>query len=111
MVNEADKPIRKNGHSGITDYRQLAWASLVNSGQDTQITLHDGSIIVLKGVTRVEAVFPANVFRWTLKPLPIGGEIGRDGEHANRWRNGRESGNGIAEERAEHRADKAHPHL
>ncbi|HTW51958.1 MAG TPA: hypothetical protein VME45_08705 [Stellaceae bacterium] len=32
-------------------------ADLVNSGRDTRITLSDGSTIVLKGVTQLEAVF------------------------------------------------------
>jgi hypothetical protein len=40
-------------------------ADLVNSGQDTRLTLHDGSTIVLKGVTQLEAVFLPD-----LVPLP-----------------------------------------
>ena len=35
---------------------QGARAKLVNSGHDTEITLSDGSIIVFKGITHVEAV-------------------------------------------------------
>jgi hypothetical protein len=58
MVNDTIKPVANNGHSGIPDIRRLAWTSLVNRGRDTQITLHDGSTIVLKGVIQVEAVFP-----------------------------------------------------
>jgi hypothetical protein len=57
MVNDSNKPVANNGHAGNPNKRRLARTSLVNSGQDTQITLLDGSIIVLKGVTQIAAVF------------------------------------------------------
>lgn len=56
MVNAVDKPDdrKKSGSAGDA---APARADLVNSGQDTRITLRDGSTIVLKGVTQVDAVF------------------------------------------------------
>ena len=32
--------------------------SVINYGRDTKLTFHDGSVLVLRGVSRVEAVFP-----------------------------------------------------
>lgn len=49
--------------SPLADASASVRADLVNGGQDTRITLRDGSIIVLKGVTRVEAVLLAVVQR------------------------------------------------
>jgi len=96
MVNDADKPVSK-GHAGIPNERRLARTSLVNSGQDTQLTLRDGSTIVLKGVTRLDAVFPASAAAAKSKPSPIGGEIGGDGEDAHRRGNDREGARGVGE--------------
>jgi hypothetical protein len=56
MVNTARKS-RDRGRSPSADKSDRVHADLVNSGQDTRITLHDGSTIVLKGVTQLEAVF------------------------------------------------------
>ena len=56
MVNAADKPgDRKKSRDAGNG--APARADLVNSGQDTRITLRDGSTIVLKGVTQIDAVF------------------------------------------------------
>jgi hypothetical protein len=52
-----------------------ARADLVNSGQDTLITLRDGSTIMLKGVTRIEAVFSGNGANWEEGAPPIGGAL------------------------------------
>jgi hypothetical protein len=75
----------------------LARTCLVNSGQDTLITLFDGSTIVLKGVTRIDAVFPTVGSAAVLEPPPIGREIGDDAESPHHRGNGRESLNGVAE--------------
>ena len=75
----------------------LAQTKLVNSGQDTQITLLDGSTIVLKGVTRIDAVFPTAGSAMISEPTPIGDEIGDDAERAHHRGNGREGMDGIAE--------------
>ena len=72
-------------------------ARLVNRGQDTQITLRDGSKIVLKGVVHVDAVFVAGGMLATSKASPIGPDIRGDGEPPHRRRNGGESLGGIAE--------------
>jgi hypothetical protein len=50
-------------------------ADLVNSGQDTRITLRDGSTIVLKGVTHIEAVFSAGAATPEASASPIGGAL------------------------------------
>jgi hypothetical protein len=68
-------------------------ASLVNRGQDTQLLFHDGSTILLKGVSRVDAVLPRSVSQ----APPIGGEIGGDGENAHYRRDGREGLGGVGE--------------
>jgi|HubBroStandDraft_6_1064221.scaffolds.fasta_scaffold279530_2 hypothetical protein len=75
----------------------LARTSLVNGGQDTLITLLDGSTIVLKGVTRIDAVFPTTGAAMISEPTPIGRKIGDDSERAHHRGNGREGMNGIAE--------------
>ena len=75
----------------------LARTKLVNRGQDTQITLLDGSTILLKGVTRIDAVFPTAGATTILEPPPIGDEIGDDAERPHHRRNGRESVDGVAE--------------
>ena len=49
-----------------------ARADLVNSGRDTQITFRDGSTIVLKGVTHVEAVFPSTGIAPKADASPMG---------------------------------------
>ncbi len=69
-------------------------ASLVNGGQDTELTFRDGSTIVLKGVTRLDAVLPAAA---GLEASPIGGEVGGDGKRAHRRRNGGEGLAGVGE--------------
>lgn len=58
MVNAAHDTGDRCKKSPPADYSAEARADLVNSGRDTQITLPDGSTIVLKGVTRLDAVFP-----------------------------------------------------
>ena len=40
-----------------------ARADLVNSGQDTRITLRDGSTIVLKGVRQADGAFLPDIVR------------------------------------------------
>jgi hypothetical protein len=75
---------------------QLAQTCLVNSGQDTLITLLDGSTIVVKGVTRIDAVFPTVGGVATSEPSPIRGEIGDDGKRAHHRWNGGEGVDGIA---------------
>jgi hypothetical protein len=75
----------------------LARTSLVNSGQDTLITLLDGSTIVLKGVTRIDAVFPTVGGVAISEAAPIGSEIGDDAESSHRRGNGREGLNGVTE--------------
>ena len=47
----------------------------MNSGQDTRITLRDGSTIVLKGVTHIEAVFSAGAATPEASASPIGGAL------------------------------------
>ena len=61
-------------------------ASLVNCGQDTKLLLRDGSTILLKGISRLDAVLP----RGDSETPPIGGEIGGDHEDAHHRRNGGE---------------------
>ena len=100
MVNDAHAPAANGqdtpdgGVPGGLDERQFARTRLVNRGRDTQITLHDGSIIVLKGVIQLAAVFAANASAANSKPSPVGGEIGDD-EEAHRRRNGGEGLGGI----------------
>lgn len=56
--------------SALGDNLGSARADLVNSGRDTQITLSDGSTIVLKGVTHIEAVLFGNSASWgTTAPI------------------------------------------
>jgi hypothetical protein len=61
-----------------------ARTKLVNCGQDTEITLDDGSTILLKGITEIGAVFPARgappAQASGQHPAPIGREIGGDGQ-------------------------------
>jgi hypothetical protein len=57
MVN-ADHIFFSPGQAASGDARRLSGTSLVNGGRDTKLTFLDGSVIVLKGVSRVEAVFP-----------------------------------------------------
>lgn len=64
-----------------------ARASLVNCGQDTKLLLCDGSTILLKGISRLDAVLPGG----GSAAAPIGGEIGGDGEGSHHRRNGGES--------------------
>jgi len=75
----------------------LARTSLVNCGQDTLITLLDGSTIVLKGVIRIDAVFPTVGGATISEPAPIGSEIGNDAESSHHRGNGGEGLNGITE--------------
>jgi len=60
MVN-APHTAGKGGNLSVPEalLSTAARADLVNSGQDTRITFRDGSTIVLKGVTQIEAVFSA----------------------------------------------------
>lgn len=60
--------------------------SLVNHGQDTKLIFRDGSTIVLKGVSRLDTVLPAE----PSSAAPVGGEIGDDGERAHHRRHGGE---------------------
>ena len=62
MVNAARKS-RDRGRLPSADKSGRVHADLVNSGQDTRITLYDGSTIVLKGVTQLEAVFSPDIYR------------------------------------------------
>jgi hypothetical protein len=77
MVNN-DNDARANSEHGDTLERHApagrARTKLVNSGQDTQITLSDGSTIVLKGVTHLDVIIASNRLL-----SPIGAEIGDDG--------------------------------
>jgi hypothetical protein len=75
----------------------LARTSLVNGGQDTQITLLDGSTILLKGVTRLDAVFPIVSAAAMLESAPVRRQIGADREYAHRGRDSREGVDGVAE--------------
>ena len=63
------------GTHNLTDRQKPARADIVNRGQDTKITLGDGSTIVLKGVTHVEAVFSGNAANSEACGLPIGGAL------------------------------------
>jgi hypothetical protein len=38
--------------------RQLTRTRLINRGRDTKLTFGDGSILVLRGVSQIDAVFP-----------------------------------------------------
>jgi hypothetical protein len=64
-----------NGTHNLTDRQSPARADIVNRGQDTKITLGDGSTIVLKGVMHVEAVFSSNAASSETCGLPIGGAL------------------------------------
>lgn len=73
MVNGSHHPIASGKYpaSAGIGAEGRAHASLVNRGQDTKITLSDGSIILMKGVRQVDAAFftsdpPANS---TLPPM------------------------------------------
>jgi hypothetical protein len=55
---EEPRPIREGRLSaGFRTAAAHVRTRLVNDGQDTQITLGDGSTILLKGITRLDAVF------------------------------------------------------
>ena len=56
MVNIARKSVDRR-RLASADNPGRVQADLVNSGQDTRITFRDGSTIVLKAVTHIEAVF------------------------------------------------------
>lgn len=71
----------------------LVRASLVNCGQDTQLTFRDGSTLVLKGVTRLDAVLSDT----GAGTPPIGREIGDDGEGAHCRRHGGEGMDRVGE--------------
>ena len=58
MLNGTANPAAIGEHAPAVDNRQLAGTSLVNHGRDTKLTFSDGSTLVLKGVTRIDAVFP-----------------------------------------------------
>ena len=60
MLNGTVNPaaIREPSLAFDDDDGQLAYTTLVNRGRDTKLTFCDGSTLVLKGVTRIEAVFP-----------------------------------------------------
>jgi hypothetical protein len=66
--------------SGSELARGRASIRLVNCGHDTEITLDDGSTLLFKGITEIEAVFPATSAVSGQHPPPIGGEIGDDGK-------------------------------
>jgi len=76
-----------------------ARTSLVNSGQDTEVTFSDGSTLILKGVTQVEAVFATRNSSGGsgAARAPVGGEIGENGERAHHRRNGREGAHRVGE--------------
>jgi hypothetical protein len=88
MVNASRNP-ENTGIVTLMGSRAPSLARLVNHGQDTQISLPDGSTIVLKGVREVAAVLVAADSN--PEPPPIGGEIGEDGQHAHRRRDDCES--------------------
>jgi hypothetical protein len=61
MVNDPTISRPSGDVDASLDHRrpgELARVRLVNRGRDTQITLGDGSTIVLKGIRQVDAVFP-----------------------------------------------------
>ena len=68
-------------------------AGLVNCGQDTKLLLRDGSTILLKGISRLDAVLPPVGSEAT----PIGGEISGDGKDPHHRRNGGEGVSRIGE--------------
>jgi hypothetical protein len=72
------RPLPERSTSTDRHAARRARSCLVNSGQDTQITLHDGSTIVLKGITRLAAVFSAAGAASSPELSPIGGDIGGD---------------------------------
>jgi len=74
MVNRA----KNRGTNGRKAGR--AWTKLVNRDQDTQIRLIDGSTILVKGVTRIEAVLSDGLLGSGGHAPPIGGEISGDGK-------------------------------
>ena len=75
-----------------------ARAELINSGHDTRITLSDGSTIVFKGVTHVDAIFWGAAAKASAgDALPIGGNVGCDGERAHHRGHSREGLHGVAE--------------
>jgi hypothetical protein len=80
MVNGSQNSASNSTHlAGDQTARRVARACLINEGQDTQLTFGDGSTIVLKGVTRVDAVFPKSGRPNGSELPPIGGEIGDHG--------------------------------
>jgi hypothetical protein len=72
MVNAVHTLFTPGESAAPADPKQLARTSLVNHGQDTKLTFHDGSIIVLKGVKQIRAVVAA-----PSKLPPVGADIGR----------------------------------
>jgi hypothetical protein len=72
MVNALHALFTPGERAALADPKQLARTSLVNHGQDTKLTFHDGSIIVLKGVQKIGAVLSA-----PSKLSPVGTDIGR----------------------------------
>jgi hypothetical protein len=73
MVDAAHSLLVPRQYIARSDTRQLDRTSLVNGGQDTKLTFGDGSIIVLKGVTRIGAILSA-----PSKVSPVGAEIGQN---------------------------------
>jgi hypothetical protein len=71
MVNAVHRIFTSGDRAAPADLGQLAQTSLVNDGQDTELTFHDGSIIVFKGVRQIGAVLSA-----LSDPSPIGADIG-----------------------------------
>ena len=73
MVDAAHGLLVPREHIARADIRRLDRASLVNSGQDTELIFGDGSIIVLKGVRQIGALFSA-----PSKPSPVSTDIGQN---------------------------------
>jgi hypothetical protein len=71
-------------------------ASLVNGGEDTELTFRDGSTIVLKRITRLDVLLTIT----GSDAAPIGGEVSGYREDAHRRRNGGEGLRRVGEERA-----------
>ena len=61
-------------------------ARLVNRGRDTKLLFGDGSTILLKGISRPDAVLP----RDGSEAAPVGREIRENGEGAHHRRDGGE---------------------
>jgi hypothetical protein len=58
MLNGTAHPTALVERAPAPDSHQLAYTRLVNHGRDTKLTFHDGSVLVVKGVTEIDAVFP-----------------------------------------------------